>query len=227
MTVLLPATLQASAILVVVLGALQLLRKRTAALRHAVIAMALGCAAIVPLLGVIVPPWIAPAIALPGMHELMLEPALPDAASEIPWASPAENQTARSPAETLPTGRAVGRGEVSAWIGWARLAVIAYGTGLAIALALLALATLRLAWLAARSEPVRAEAWLEHCDAVARAYGLRRRVMLKQSSHATLLATWGFLRPQVLLPDGAGHWPDARIRAVLLHELAHIRRNDW
>jgi TonB family protein len=34
-------------------------------------------------------------------------------------------------------------------------------------------------------------------------------------------------RPKVILPVGAGDWPDDRIRVVLYHELAHIRRGDW
>ena len=39
--------------------------------------------------------------------------------------------------------------------------------------------------------------------------------------------TWGWLRPTVLLPAGVEGWPPDRLRVVLLHELAHIRRGDW
>jgi len=38
--------------------------------------------------------------------------------------------------------------------------------------------------------------------------------------------TWGF-RPVILLPQGSEHWPEARLRLVLLHELAHIKRHDF
>src|SRR5262249_2533894 len=34
------------------------------------------------------------------------------------------------------------------------------------------------------------------------------------------------LRPVILLPQAALSWPEQRLRAVLLHELAHIRRCD-
>src|SRR5665213_3526650 len=37
---------------------------------------------------------------------------------------------------------------------------------------------------------------------------------------------WGIFRPVILLPKNSLHWPRARLQAVLLHELAHIRRRD-
>ena len=37
---------------------------------------------------------------------------------------------------------------------------------------------------------------------------------------------WGLRRPVVLLPASAVNWPAAKLRIVLLHELAHIERRD-
>jgi len=39
--------------------------------------------------------------------------------------------------------------------------------------------------------------------------------------------TWGVRPATLLLPADAGEWPAERLRVVVLHELAHIRRYDW
>ena len=38
--------------------------------------------------------------------------------------------------------------------------------------------------------------------------------------------TCGFLRPRILLPASAEHWTPTRFKAVLAHEIAHVRRRD-
>ncbi len=39
--------------------------------------------------------------------------------------------------------------------------------------------------------------------------------------------TWGLRRPVILLPGEANQWPQARLEAVLHHEIAHVRRFDF
>ena len=54
-----------------------------------------------------------------------------------------------------------------------------------------------------------------------------RHVSVRLSNRVKVPMVWGFLRPVILLPANAAHWKTDRIRAVLLHELAHIKRWDW
>ena len=60
-----------------------------------------------------------------------------------------------------------------------------------------------------------------------RAGSWRRPVSVRRSDAVTAPVMWGFWRPVILLPADADSWGEDRLRAVLLHELAHIRRNDW
>ncbi len=50
---------------------------------------------------------------------------------------------------------------------------------------------------------------------------------LRESAGLSTPAVTGHSRPVILLPLDWRDWPIEKLRAVLAHELAHVRRNDW
>ncbi len=70
--------------------------------------------------------------------------------------------------------------------------------------------------------------WQTALDDLARSMKLARPVLLLESCLAEVPVVIGYLRPAILAPVGmlAG-LPAAQVEAVLLHELAHIRRADY
>jgi GWxTD domain-containing protein len=70
--------------------------------------------------------------------------------------------------------------------------------------------------------------WTRHVIATAGRLGIRRRVALVESVLAEVPMVIGYLRPVVLAPIGmlAG-LPIDQVEAILLHELAHVRRADY
>lgn len=56
--------------------------------------------------------------------------------------------------------------------------------------------------------------------------GVERLPEMLVSSAVTVPMVWGIVRPVILLPREAAWWPADRLRVVLIHELAHVRRMD-
>jgi TonB family protein len=63
-------------------------------------------------------------------------------------------------------------------------------------------------------------------DSLRGTLGIGISVRALESSAVTVPMTWGTVRPVVLLPEAARHWPTVRLHAVMLHELVHVRRRD-
>ena len=105
-----------------------------------------------------------------------------------------------------------------------------------IILAWSAISVCLLVWLAARWRQVicdvkratPAPAWLnELFDEAKDSSGLRRNVRLRLMDQAMSPAVCGLFRPVILLPQSlVKKLPPAQLRAVLLHELTHLRRGD-
>jgi TonB family protein len=201
--------LKGSVILAAAAVAARLMRRQAAALRHLVWA-----AAVVSLL------------ALPVVHRFM--PAWHNGVYEkvALLAGGIDAGAVQEPAAEDPMAVAAGgvqkKSRDRAWI---LLAIWAAGFGTA-ALTLGA-GTFRLWRLVRGATPLFVRRWLLLSDEISQALGLGRPVRLLVSHRATMPVTWGFLRPQVMLPEGAEEWTEERMRIVLSHELAHIRRHDW
>jgi len=57
-------------------------------------------------------------------------------------------------------------------------------------------------------------------------FGITRPVRVIESGRATVPGTFGTRRPVIVLPAASRTWSEERLRAVLLHELAHVARLD-
>ena len=72
------------------------------------------------------------------------------------------------------------------------------------------------------------EFWNERLSVLAARLGIKRAVTLLQSELLRTPAAFGFLKPSILVPLGMlANLPPDQVEAILLHELAHIRRGDF
>ena len=69
--------------------------------------------------------------------------------------------------------------------------------------------------------------WTEALGNARRDLRLKRNVLLLEHERQTMPMTWGVFRPALMMPTQARTWTVAKQRAVLLHELAHVRRYDY
>ena len=193
-----------------------LLRRRSAALRHWVLAAGVACAAAVPVLTSVVPAWPLPF----GTPTAFTRYEDPFQESASPASQP---RAAATPSASASESRATPLRGSDVW-AYARAIWL---TGAVVGLSILLVGVLRLAWLAVHARRITHGRWHDLGREISRSYGLQRPVTLLESSHPSLLVTWGLARPKVILPAAAAAWTDERARVVLSHELAHIRRGDW
>ncbi len=208
--------MKVSLIILFGLAVTSLLRNRSAATRHFVLAAALLCAAATPAVRLIAPAWHASLGALMNGW----------AASRVEMLDRPLVILQESPAAASGAVQAAGPGLFDA-ATVARALGIVWSVGFGVSLFVLFAGLCRLWWLASRADRVTHGEWASLTGEIAHVYGVRRPIALLHSGHPSLLVTWGVFRPKVLLPADALGWPADRIRIVLGHELAHIRRGDW
>jgi TonB family protein len=200
-----PAVLQSSAVLSVAFIAFQLVRGQSAALRHLILAVALFAAAVVPFLSRFVP---EPArkSEIVARVQRGTEQFL-DFRGDI---EPAAMPTVQTPPSSV---------RVS-------FVPVLWIAGSFAVFMLILFRTVHIAILKRRATLLIDPRWERMASELCNSFRIRRPVRLLQTRRS-ILGTLGSVRPYILLPDDAEAWSDQRIRIVLMHELAHIKRLDW
>ncbi len=100
---------------------------------------------------------------------------------------------------------------------------IVIAVALLVRLAIGAIAARRLV---SRAIPVRDPSWRQLLQDAQEMAGVGGVVRLYESTDVGMPVTLGILRPTIVMPPVATSWSEERRLTVLVHELAHVRRND-
>ena len=242
--------LKTSVVLIAALLAAAAAKKRPAAFRHFILTSALTALLLLPLLTLapagwrspLVPAWMgvpesrpadAPKRAVVDLSAGVSEnsgrgPGVPQARQRfvltpVPAGSP--RLSAEAPRSLRPGPVTTGSPDRAAAIGL--LLALLWAAGLAVLLLRLAFGLSGAARWTAEGKPLDDASWRVLVERFLAFVSLRREVRLKSHPEVLVPLTWGFRRPVVLFPDGAGDWTEDERSSALYHELSHIKRADF
>jgi beta-lactamase regulating signal transducer with metallopeptidase domain len=216
--------MEATVLVGISLVGLLALRRAPARLRSLVLGIALAGTLVLPAVS-----WLLPEIAVPVPWLTRAETSRSSADVPVPAPASVESTPSAVPTTALPVGYSPGPVEPAGLpsIHPSTLCLAVWLVGALAVLAHLAVGWWRALSLVRTSHPIDpdseiAERWL----------GCRRRLprlraRLRLSSGLSTPATWGCLRPVVLMPDSAAAWDPDAVEVALLHEAVHVTRGDW
>ena len=258
-----------SLLLLAILIADRLIRKRSAATLHRLWTLGfLGCL-VIPLVGLLVPSWTLPLIQRPDFTSDQVvttgekfEPARTHSGTSPSESSVAMNFEAprivmhdrgsqfqahledssrkKSEASTIlqrPTTDVADASPVlttssqpisesqSGW-GWLGVVLVVWLSGVALCLLRMIWQHVLLIRIRRRSTPIEADEWTKLTAELSESLRYRGTVRLCHFDDHGSPACSGILQPVILLPKDCDQWNLERRQVVLLHELAHVKRQD-
>lgn len=224
------------------------LRRSSAAMRHLALSLAVLSLLALPLLSLSLPSWSV--LSLPQTMVVLpqgITPMQQEASVAVKTTSSVPGTPAAIPTSTLApspeypkAGTTVANGAFVPGLirlspgvpSAAILVLLIWGLGTSALLLRIGIGLLRLRRMVAKTEPATTVAPIlaRELPALSLSLGLRQSVRLvigKAEMAGLSPMTWGLWNPVVLLPAESNEWSSARLRPVLLHELAHVQRGDW
>ena len=232
---------KATLILLAALAVTRTMERGSAIARHLVWFVSLGSLLLIPALSSWTPlrlailpsaPVATPAVGLPntGAPTTLGPASAPSISSETPAPAAQPRSVVQDPGvvATVNTVRGILSPNVP-WLAllsspkvlfgiWATVAVLFAGW--------LAWGVLSVSRIVRRARVLDSNEWTNPLWEVADRLGLNEAPRLVRSEDAKMPFACGLLRPTIVLPAECDGWTQDRRRAVLLHELAHVRRRD-
>jgi beta-lactamase regulating signal transducer with metallopeptidase domain len=204
-----------------------ILRKASAALRHLVWTLALFSALVLPVLSLALPKWQLPllTIASTSTEPIAAEAsvvAAPPMTQRAPVLGHASSGATPAATPTLTVARASWLPDMS-WQG-ALFAIWLAGAFAIFGRIIVGLLAVR--FVSRRTQLITDAAWLPMAIDLAGEMGISRRLRFLRSGRASMPVAAGLFTPSVIMPADADSWSENRLRVVLLHELAHVKRRD-
>lgn len=203
-------------------------RRGTAAGRHLAWMMTFLCLLCLPVFMYCLPAWPAPAWMVPSA----LNNVVPDSLSldlqnnlnHKPQPSSAASGTQANTHGLAAATHSAARMKPA--IRGNDIAFMIWVAGTMFGLLRLLIIQIRLERMAGRMRPCENRKCLNIMDKLRAEYRIRRPMKLLVSGVSASPVTWGFVQPIVVLPMAACDWPEERLKVVLRHELAHVKRRD-
>jgi beta-lactamase regulating signal transducer with metallopeptidase domain len=101
-----------------------------------------------------------------------------------------------------------------------------WGVGIVAGLGVLLRSYGTVRWLIRNAEIPDDPSWQQLADEISRKAGLADEVLVVISRETKVPFVTGCLRPLICLPETGRTWPEPQRRAVLVHEILHVRRGD-
>jgi beta-lactamase regulating signal transducer with metallopeptidase domain len=215
----------AALIIVIILKSLVLLmaililtwfmRRSSAAIRHLYLSAAVMILLALPLVSLVIPSW------------------------DIEWFSrpftPGDGGTIVTPVERVETPMAFDTGKAQfqspssgkksqfQWFEWILAGWLVGAVGL-----LLRLMSGKFFgyWVARKAPEINDKGFMNTVEQVARQLGVREKITILELDRFNVPFVSGILRPRLIMPSHAKIWPSQRLKNILHHELAHVKRKD-
>src|SRR5688500_16725390 len=202
------------------------LANASAAARHAALTAAIATVLVLPLLMVLVPAWTVPLFPERSANAVRSIGTTGDE-DEGPTALEAAITVARAtgvvPQERLTAMSSFFETVKNSWQG---LLVLAIGAVSLILLFRMGFGVIGVSKVARRAARITDDESLRELDAACDHLKLNLDVRLLRSAEISVPVVWRIRRPMLLLPASSSAWTSERLRVVLLHELAHVKRWD-